>query len=203
MGADPGAESTQILDGALDLAQRVADAAEQGRFDVVDSAAAPGGCSSATTRRRGPRASSEPRLRRGGESRAEPRRASRVSARSSPPTSTRSPAELIGAELLVDGVGGRSSSSRPTSRTIPASHAYRGRDPAQRRDVRSARPRLRLPLLRDALVPEPRLRPEGRERRTRARARADPRAREMRARRGRRRGGCSARARADSARRSA
>jgi hypothetical protein len=36
MGADSGAEAHRILDGALDLAQRVADAAEQGRFDVVD-----------------------------------------------------------------------------------------------------------------------------------------------------------------------
>jgi hypothetical protein len=36
MGANPGAENTKLLDGALDLAQRVADAAEQGRFDVGD-----------------------------------------------------------------------------------------------------------------------------------------------------------------------
>ena len=36
MGANPGAEASQIVDSALDLAQRVADAAEQGRFDVVD-----------------------------------------------------------------------------------------------------------------------------------------------------------------------
>ena len=36
MGANPGAEASRIVDGALDLAQRVADAAEQGRFDVVD-----------------------------------------------------------------------------------------------------------------------------------------------------------------------
>jgi hypothetical protein len=36
MGADPAGEASQIIDGALDLAQRVADAAEQGRFDVVD-----------------------------------------------------------------------------------------------------------------------------------------------------------------------
>jgi hypothetical protein len=35
MGSDSGATS-RILDGALDLAQRVADAAEQGRFDVGD-----------------------------------------------------------------------------------------------------------------------------------------------------------------------
>jgi hypothetical protein len=36
MGANPAAEGARILDDALDLAHRVADAAEQGRFDVVD-----------------------------------------------------------------------------------------------------------------------------------------------------------------------
>ena len=49
---------------------------------------------------------------------------------------------------------------------------------AERLDVRAARARLRLPLVRDPLVPEPRLRGRGRgERRARARARADARAR--------------------------
>src|ERR1700758_4914201 len=36
MGANPGAENARLVDGAIDLAQRVADAAEHGRFDVVD-----------------------------------------------------------------------------------------------------------------------------------------------------------------------
>jgi hypothetical protein len=36
MGAGAGGEASRILDDALDLAQRVAEAAEQGRFDVVD-----------------------------------------------------------------------------------------------------------------------------------------------------------------------
>ena len=36
MGANPGAEGAKIVDDALDLAHRVAEAAEQGRFDVVD-----------------------------------------------------------------------------------------------------------------------------------------------------------------------
>ena|SRR5579871_2009677 len=36
MGANPAAEANRIVDGALDLAQRLADAAEHGRFDVVD-----------------------------------------------------------------------------------------------------------------------------------------------------------------------
>ena len=36
MGSNAALESTKIVDSALDLAQRVAEAAEQGRFDVVD-----------------------------------------------------------------------------------------------------------------------------------------------------------------------
>ena len=36
MGSNPSTEASRIVDSALDLAQRVADAAEQGRFDVVD-----------------------------------------------------------------------------------------------------------------------------------------------------------------------
>ncbi len=36
MGGAPAAAGERLLDEALDLAQRVADAAEQGRFDVVD-----------------------------------------------------------------------------------------------------------------------------------------------------------------------
>ena len=79
-------------------------------------------------------------------------------------------------------------------------------DGAQRGDVRPAGARVRLPLVRHPLVPEPRLRGGGaRDRRARARARADGRrSRRMRARRGaRRRRGCSAPGPAGSARRSA
>ena len=36
MGGSSAAESARLLDDALDLAQRVAEAAEQGRVDVVD-----------------------------------------------------------------------------------------------------------------------------------------------------------------------
>src|ERR687884_2193410 len=36
MGGNAGAESARIVDEALDLAQRVAEAADKGRFDVVD-----------------------------------------------------------------------------------------------------------------------------------------------------------------------
>jgi hypothetical protein len=38
MGANPSTEQSRIVDEALDLAQRVAAAAEQGRFDVGDLA---------------------------------------------------------------------------------------------------------------------------------------------------------------------
>ncbi|HEY3181650.1 MAG TPA: hypothetical protein VGJ77_02355 [Gaiellaceae bacterium] len=36
MGGNPAGEGARIVDDALDLAQRVAEAAEQGRFDVGD-----------------------------------------------------------------------------------------------------------------------------------------------------------------------
>ena len=36
MGGNPAADNSRIVDEALDLAQRVADAAEQGKVDVVD-----------------------------------------------------------------------------------------------------------------------------------------------------------------------
>ena len=36
MGTNPAAENARIVDSALDLARRVAEAAEQGRFDVGD-----------------------------------------------------------------------------------------------------------------------------------------------------------------------
>lgn len=36
LGPNAESQQAQVLDNALDLAQRVADAAEQGRFDVAD-----------------------------------------------------------------------------------------------------------------------------------------------------------------------
>jgi len=36
LGANPAAEMNRLLDSGLDLAQRVAEAADHGRFDVVD-----------------------------------------------------------------------------------------------------------------------------------------------------------------------
>jgi hypothetical protein len=36
LGPNAESQQEQVLDNALDLAQRVADAAEQGRFDVAD-----------------------------------------------------------------------------------------------------------------------------------------------------------------------
>ena len=75
----------------------------------------------------------------------------------------------------------------------------------ERLDVRPARARVRLPLVRHPLVPQPRLRGGGESRGgARPRARADGRARrDAGPARGRGLRGCSARARAGSARRSA
>ena len=36
MGGNPAADNIRIVDEALDLAQRMAEAADQGKFDVVD-----------------------------------------------------------------------------------------------------------------------------------------------------------------------
>ena len=36
MGGNPATDNVRIVDEALDLAQRMAEAAEQGKFDVVD-----------------------------------------------------------------------------------------------------------------------------------------------------------------------
>ena len=59
MGANPAAENAASSTSALDLAQRVAEAAEQGRFDVGDSGGAPGGSSRRRRARASPSACSE------------------------------------------------------------------------------------------------------------------------------------------------
>ena len=87
--------------------------------------------------------------------------------------------ELIGAELYVDGVGGVIVEVEAYDHEDPAAHGY-----GNRRTERNASmflpggARLRLPLVRDPLVPEHRLRGGGRRRRgADPRARADARAR--------------------------
>ena len=58
-GREPGRREPAIVDGALDLAQRVADAAEQGGSTSSTWAAGRGGCSSRPPARPSPRACSE------------------------------------------------------------------------------------------------------------------------------------------------
>ena len=66
--------------------------------------------------------------------------------------------ELIGATLLVNGVGGVIVEVEAYHHTDPAAHSYGGPTERNARDVRPARLCLRLPLLRHPLVPEFRLR---------------------------------------------
>ena len=113
--------------------------------------------------------------------------------------------DLIGATLLVDGVGGIIVEVEAYHHTEPAAHSYQRADAAQPGDVRSAGLYLCLPLLRHPLVRELRLR-EGRL----GQRRADPRAgsRRMASPRCAAAADCRtnarcARARANSARRSA
>ena len=77
--------------------------------------------------------------------------------------------ELIGATLLVGGIGGVIVEVEAYHHTEPAAHSYRGRTAAERRDVRTGGVRLRLPVLRNSLVPQLRMR-RGRQRQRRAAA---------------------------------
>ena len=78
--------------------------------------------------------------------------------------------DLIGATLLVDGVGGIIAEVEAYHHTDPAAHSYQRADAAQPGDVRPAGLCLCLPLLRHPLVRQFRLR-----RRRLGQRRADPR----------------------------
>ena len=88
--------------------------------------------------------------------------------------------DLIGCELLVDGVGGIVVECEAYAPHEPASHSFPGPDAAQREHVRARRAPLRLPQLRHPLDAQHRVRRAGGRRggRARARARADRRPRD-------------------------
>ena len=106
--------------------------------------------------------------------------------------------------LLVDGVGGHDRRGRGLRPRRPRGvTATAGRTPRNEVDVRPARSRLRLPLVRHPLVPEPRLRRRGvPERRADPRPRADAGLEHSARAAASTTRGCSARAPGASARRS-
>ena len=149
MGQD-AAVGSRLLDEALALAERVAEDSDRGRVDLGDLGRRARKLLESSAIRASPSSSSRNRSGDGhGAARSE------FFARSVHEVAP----ELVGCRLLVDGVGGTIVEVEAYDGEDPASHGYRGPYRAQPLDVRPARPRIRLPLLRRPLVPQPRLRP--------------------------------------------
>ena len=135
MGHEAG--DSALLDGALDLAERLASAAEEGRVDLGDLGRRARNVLAATARpSRDRTALLTARLVR------RPLRAS-----------VHAVARELWGDVLVDGVGGVIVETEAYAPDDPASHSYRGRTRGTRR-CSGRRARLRLPLVRDPLVRE-------------------------------------------------
>ena len=167
MGHEAG--DSVLLDGALDLAERLAAAAEEGRVDLGDL---------------GRRARKAARRDRAAE-RDRAALLTRASTASSSATSLEVARELVGWTLLMDGVGGVIVETEAYAPDDPASHSLPRATPRNATMFGPAGRALRLPLVRDPLVRERRLRRGGRRRgRAPAGARADAGLDAMRDRRG-------------------
>ena len=141
MGHDASAASP-IIDQSLELAELIAEQAESGKVDLTDLG------KRARTAARGEREAD--RLREA---------LLKLTRRTSSPRSVHEVApELVGATLLVDGVGGRIVEVEAYAVGDPASHGYKGLTPTRVSMFGPPGPRVRLPLVRRALVPELRVR---------------------------------------------